>query len=106
LSFVLHLRPPLPTPFPYTTLFRSDPVPKTIQLAVAGTNDPAILTRWYKAALRADNLADFLKENWELLEAKIIRGWKQEGEQVGRSEEHTSELQSRVDFVCRLLLEK
>src|SRR5690349_22977244 len=72
-------RPPRSTLFPYTTLFRSLP-----------PAHPAIvkLVRRLPALLDGDvRLAALAAE-------------------AGRSEEHTSELQSRRDLVCRLLLEK
>src|SRR5258707_3759328 len=74
-------RPPRSTLFPYTTLFRSD-VLGSIDL-VAGT-------------LRIDVLSHRL----------IPRCLGLLFEVAGRSEEHTSELQSRQYLVCRLLLEK
>src|SRR5438067_9873033 len=43
------------------------------------------------------------EEGWGVREARILAGL---GESSYRSEEHTSELQSRFDLVCRLLLEK
>src|SRR2546422_3291779 len=70
-------RPPRSTLFPYTTLFRSQPTPRG---AHASHADPA---RWNGHDPRGD------------------RGHSNE-----RSEEHTSELQSRLHLVCRLLLEK
>src|SRR4051794_18822771 len=60
-------RPPRPPLFPYTTLFRSPPPPRTTRRGVRGRDHSA---------------------------------------PAGRSEEHTSELQSPVHLVCRLLLEK
>src|SRR5690349_22682965 len=80
-------RPPTSTLFPYTTLFRSprhrgaDPSP--IGRAVRGRPQGAVLpepVRRHRAG------------------AGVLV--------AGRSEEHTSELQSRRDLVCRLLLEK
>src|SRR2546421_5320480 len=73
-------RPPRSTLFPYTTLFRSD-------LA----HDPGI---------RVHPVARLRQEP---LSAAAECG---AGEGGQRSEEHTSELQSRSDLVCRLLLEK
>src|SRR2546429_3969303 len=72
-------RPPRSTLFPYTTLFRSTP---KCQPTLGGVmpNPSEALTR-----------AGFLSP-------KIVREY--------RSEEHTSELQSRLHLVCRLLLEK
>src|SRR5699024_11244634 len=71
-------RPPRSTLFPYTTLFRS------------GCEGMAIK----RQVLRAE-VEELILER--LLESR----WLQD-----RSEEHTSELQSRFDLVCRLLLEK
>src|SRR5690349_22892999 len=71
-------RPPRSTLFPYTTLFRS----------VIGYN-----TRLVKPEDAPKSFADLLDPKWS-------------GKIEQRSEEHTSELQSRRDLVCRLLLEK
>src|SRR5438034_4064744 len=71
-------RPPRSTLFPYTTLFRS------IADGVSGAQDVP------DVAVRVAVVADA---------AVAVEG-------VGRSEEHTSELQSHSDLVCRLLLEK
>src|SRR3712207_7107589 len=88
-------RPPRSTLFPYTTLFRSVEslrivsvilsafLPETSKKINAQLN--VQLTTW-------DSIASF-------------DGTKA-GTKVGRSEEHTSELQSRQYLVCRLLLEK
>src|SRR3712207_7033529 len=82
-------RPPRSTLFPYTTLFRSG-------YAVARLLLP-IVTRLFRAAG---------SERWTKGgEHKVVlrrRGYTPEV----RSEEHTSELQSRQYLVCRLLLEK
>src|SRR5207247_7037234 len=102
-SSVTVLRPPPSTLFPYTTLFRSRPrlaaVLRAVQGAVVGADiEQADLHRGLgecrrRAALGArDVLGDHLARL-----AAVPRA---------RSEEHTSELQSRVDLVCRLLLEK
>src|SRR3712207_8167148 len=90
--FLMIRRPPRSTLFPYTTLFRSRDLPAL----VAGMNrltetpllDPAQVEREVVARDReVDN--PYTKDL-----------------QVTRSEEHTSELQSRQYLVCRLLLEK
>src|SRR2546430_8817980 len=89
-------RPPRSTLFPYTTLFRSE-----LEAARAlGTwhyyaGDPARAEALFREALAlADARADL----------PMIAGlWNNLGL---RSEEHTSELQSQSNLVCRLLLEK
>src|SRR2546422_7606780 len=82
-------RPPRSTLFPYTTLFRS-------QLRVMDANTG----RRYPRPSEASDLAERVDE----LEAELARVRKQTPKP--RSEEHTSELQSRLHLVCRLLLEK
>src|SRR2546430_11496556 len=78
-------RPPRSTLFPYTTLFRSLSV-TPIQVAMA------------YGALANDGL---------LLQPTLIRSRPgPRGSAWARSEEHTSELQSQSNLVCRLLLEK
>src|SRR2546422_4546691 len=78
-------RPPRSTLFPYTTLFRSQLV-----------TEPSGSLLW-SLKLQASPL--------QLNENAAVGGWF--GRAVtSRSEEHTSELQSRLHLVCRLLLEK
>src|SRR3712207_8548170 len=84
-------RPPRSTLFPYTTLFRSD----------------AVLDDAREERLDDDGGVDGVAR-----EAGLHVGEGQQGDvhvvggQATRSEEHTSELQSRQYIVCRLLLEK
>src|SRR3712207_7730039 len=86
-------RPPRSTLFPYTTLFRS-------QAGVTPDMLKTILEHSGKSA--KGNLTRKTPQLSELVEA--VEHWLQtDGE---RSEEHTSELQSRQYLVCRLLLEK
>src|SRR5438067_7045726 len=91
-------RPPTSTLFPYTTLFRSH-LQRALQLirdggAKAGIAlNPATPAEWLSTAIE---FCDFV------LVMTVNPGF---GGQT-RSEEHTSELQSRFDLVCRLLLEK
>src|SRR2546430_7652453 len=75
-------RPPRSTLFPYTTLFRSGPKSVAIQAVPAGVVAP----------------------DAEKLLREILDGNR--GVLAFRSEEHTSELQSQSNLVCRLLLEK
>src|SRR3712207_8715851 len=80
-------RPPRSTLFPYTTLFRS-PGAVTLDTIVGGVVVPEGL----------QGLARLLAVR--LLRLRAVLG------AITRSEEHTSELQSRQYLVCRLLLEK
>src|SRR5438477_8615436 len=75
-------RPPRSTLFPYTTLFRSRPCRRRRRLETGG-----------RAALRGRDRRDRKRCPFRRRRA-------------ARSEEHTSELQSHVNLVCRLLLEK
>src|SRR2546428_6496122 len=90
-------RPPRSTLFPYTTLFRSQVVQQEteesqpIELPESGS--------WNGAS-------DASQGRSESHPAGEIRLVEDIGTTVARSEEHTSELQSRSDLVCRLLLEK
>src|SRR3712207_7886733 len=89
--------PPRSTLFPYTTLFRS------LGTALEALLGPAALAgavRSFKPALRRFGLGDLAEAPDP--QARLARL------DVGddRSEEHTSELQSRQYLVCRLLLEK
>src|SRR5699024_11781739 len=89
---------PLPTLFPYTSLFRSQASlsPASYCLIL----NPAI-TFYYimnRQAGNPDILLELLHYPKFYDSNLIIEHW--------RSEEHTSELQSRFDLVCRLLLEK
>src|SRR3712207_8254201 len=90
-------RPPRSTLFPYTTLFRSAVVP----CAVAGA-DHQREVRHRRVRHRVDELGAVLDDP-----ALLVAGADHEaGDVLHRSEEHTSELQSRQYLVCRLLLEK
>src|SRR3989442_8994426 len=87
-------RPPRSTLFPYTTLFRSLsamallPVAALARLILLLLEHERAAAIWYNSFARLDSIA------YGILLALI------------RSEEHTSELQSRPHLVCRLLLEK
>src|SRR2546422_2791519 len=86
-------RPPRSTLFPYTTLFRSEE-----------HGDPL--------AGVLDVLCHFERRELRFLPRAILESLEVEGQDLAlvsaldRSEEHTSELQSRLHLVCRLLLEK
>src|SRR5438874_6518544 len=92
-------RPPLPTLFPYTTLFRSRPRNRS----ALDHRDPGLELRRERplgVVADADRAVDVLEGLLEQLGGAGRVRLRQ------RSEEHTSELQSRRDLVCRLLLEK
>src|SRR5690606_39706811 len=100
-------RPHSCTPlFPYTTLFRSGPIhARPPVTATATAPAPGVPTRtyaWYALGLLTFiNLLNYLDRNvifalFEPIKAELA---------LSRSEEHTSELQSRENLVCRLLLE-
>src|SRR5438034_3356670 len=82
--FSMVRRPPRSTLFPYTTLFRSDMGVRVVRFTV----------RWDQVAPK--------RPAHPRSSADPAYRWGA----YGRSEEHTSELQSHSDLVCRLLLEK
>src|SRR3712207_8140136 len=95
--FLMIRRPPRSTLFPYTTLFRSWPGTDLDAIPVSAAVDGAVVATGTGSAVLGHPLNALL---W-LAEALWARGRGFE-----RSEEHTSELQSRQYLVCRLLLEK
>src|SRR3712207_8797389 len=88
-------RPPRSTLFPYTTLFRSEWEDWVRIVNLDGGNEPIMLEA---ARLLVDGFREHAPDAWPNLDAALA--------EVRRSEEHTSELQSRQYLVCRLLLEK
>src|SRR5699024_12801279 len=100
------LPPPTSTPFPYTTLFRS--------VSTFDPNDPAtdVLDRLRRFGVTdpkpPSRQAETAREDFDLAPGQSRRIAELAGpgsiDQLRmRSEEHTSELQSRFDLVCRLL---
>src|SRR5690242_21487077 len=92
-------RPPRSTLFPYTTLFRSRRAEAAPARACAGMED--VLVRLHEEGRRLGIVTAKRRATVELAFANVPLGHLFE-----RSEEHTSELQSHVNLVCRLLLEK
>src|SRR2546422_2848698 len=93
-------RPPRSTLFPYTTLFRSL---WRLQLQAADIELPKGI-EVQVADIRPRDV-EILLDSVSRKDVRIVPRVKVEAES-GRSEEHTSELQSRLHLVCRLLLEK
>src|SRR2546421_7329796 len=85
--FLMIRRPPRSTLFPYTTLFRSATGPGVSHV---------------KSGDRVFLSPHLVADEPSVAPPQILIGLTA----LGRSEEHTSELQSRSDLVCRLLLEK
>src|SRR5438034_5797992 len=84
-------RPPRSTLFPYTTLFRS----------------AERLTALRAEAIRSESVSGLPEVLGTLLRTTLEDGQARTAPEIAlRSEEHTSELQSHSDLVCRLLLEK
>src|SRR2546430_4682071 len=81
-------RPPRSTLFPYTTLFRS------------------LLDMYSLESYSAEQIQNFVLAAYLIHEETIAEGMRSLGPGTVRSEEHTSELQSQSNLVCRLLLEK
>src|SRR3712207_8548667 len=96
--FLMIRRPPRSTLFPYTTLFRSVPE----EGRAHDEEDPRRQTREGDHGARPPEIDGPRRPP----RGAAQRRERQEQQEGGRSEEHTSELQSRQYLVCRLLLEK
>src|SRR5690606_40037367 len=94
--------PPTSPLFPYTTLFRSERL-RAAAHSRRGHEHPARLRKGRPGAQR-QQLRGQDPDPLQLLPLLLRRA--QERQPRPRSEEHTSELQSRENLVCRLLLEK
>src|SRR5256885_5462671 len=87
-------RPPRSTPFPYTTLFRSVLIGFTGQFVFAAR----FIVQWISSERKRESHIPVQFWYLSLVGGAITAAY--------RSEEHTSELQSPCNLVCRLLLEK
>src|SRR2546422_2520020 len=88
-------RPPRSTLFPYTTLFRSDGREQVL-LAAGGVLE--LLEHLFGGGP--------VPSSPDRSDARDLLALDRRGDAEDRSEEHTSELESRLHLVCRLLLEK
>src|SRR3989454_4709305 len=92
-------RPPRSTLFPYTTLFRS------LKDRAKQPEAPAQLDA-FLVAVSGEDVEPVLKLAHELRDQGVAVEYGLRHAAIRRSEEHTSELQSPCNLVCRLLLEK
>src|SRR2546426_8847787 len=90
--FLMIRRPPRSTLFPYTTLFRSRADQRSLSVRIADTSAPRT----------KPSCTDIVSQ----AEPAGVSCHTRESVGAARSEEHTSELQSPCNLVCRLLLEK
>src|SRR3712207_8287199 len=88
-------RPPRSTLFPYTTLFRSGGLVQSSNACSASVSTPSAAVASSSGSL-----------NRPATSASGVVAGQHASRKAVRSEEHTSELQSRQYLVCRLLLEK
>src|SRR5688572_32656151 len=107
-------RPPRSTLFPYTTLFRSQLVAPRPLVGVGGHGElvrgrvDALAQIHFTGALevgRRTVAGELAGQVVDRLDRAVVVG-RRRGIDVARSEEHTSELQSQSNLVCRLLHEK
>src|SRR2546422_7165720 len=88
--------PPRSTLFPYTTLFRSQLLPRHQRAMTHSKNEDEYFAR---------RDAELLRQQREAARKSAVEV-ERKTHYMKRSEQHTSELQSRLHLVCRLLLEK
>src|SRR2546429_5510869 len=98
-------RPPRSTLFPYTPLFRSHVAPaieqRLVEPQILGARDQRLETprEQRQVVIRVGHRGELRRLRGGQVPAPVLAS-------LHRSEEHTSELQSRLHLVCRLLLEK
>src|SRR5207302_10468351 len=94
--------PPRSTLFPYTTLFRSIRASLALHCNVQESSRFARKNYFYPDLPKGYQISMYelplATGGWQFIHRNLVA--------LGRSEEHTSELQSRENLVCRLLLEK
>src|SRR5688572_32143088 len=97
-------RPPRYTLFPYTTLFRSKSAMRGTRIGVKDINP-----RTFNHVLRLRSMiirVEEVRKTFRTPDGSMHEVLKIGRLEIPRSEEHTSELQSQSNLVCRLLLEK
>src|SRR5688572_31351534 len=97
-------RPPRSTLFPYTTLFRSRLANGQFAILLEGVGDRALAQR-IAGRVQKTVGSRFNVKGQDVLSPTLL-GIATSERAYDRSEEHTSELQSQSNLVCRLLLEK
>src|SRR2546430_8526679 len=99
-------RPPRSTLFPYTTLFRSaNPIPVTLQVGLLTASHLYREDRIVYSGT-GQSMGTYEYQRWAEPPTEMIQDVLFRQLRASRSEEHTSELQSQSNLVCRLLLEK
>src|SRR5690606_42159780 len=99
LPLLLIRRPPTATLFPYTTLFRSmefNPQVNLVEFLISPS------TYSFDIQMKAESIAMKIANDLQIVGVLAVEMFLT----ADRSEEHTSELQSRENLVCRLLLEQ
>src|SRR5690606_39797636 len=96
--------PPPPPRFPYTTLFRSESGPK--QYPLYGSRRLCAGAAEHRWPTHLGGLGSRCGRAGSAPPVRALLPGRQKPAAGSRSEEHTSELQSRENLVCRLLLEK
>src|SRR5207249_10438969 len=104
-SFSIIPHPPRSTLFPYTTLFRS-----RVKCSLRSNIEPKQPNSGHSSPThrvrRTKRVNSAISSGPTRRLPKTKNGRRKNSDNRTRSEEHTSELQSRFDLVCRLLLEK
>src|SRR3712207_9465373 len=99
-------RPPRSTLFPYTTLFRSAPNGFDALVSLEQHEPDIVVLDWMMPVVDGQNFLRALRTEYNRKTPVLVISAGRIGEETalgaGRSEEHTSELQSRQYLVCRL----
>src|SRR5699024_12222892 len=103
---LLTTSPPISPPFPYTTLFRSEANVTALPVDPGSYACDMVVGRQNSASVSVGSVGSTLSESAIANSSPVLASITTMLPHLAlRSEEHTSELQSRFDLVCRLLLE-